>query len=178
MPAYARQTDMLVSMRETLSMIARLELVGICLAWTMAAAEPAGAQPWQPRDPAPPPNLPAVTGLTGSDRAAMQLLIETQIAAMRSGDWPGAFTLASPDLQEHYGTPAALRDDVTAHYVPLPDVAGVEFLDIVKFRELPTYRVTLTDANGAATTAYYLVRRLEDGSLRIAGCVLVRGPGS
>ena len=46
------------------------------------------------------------------------------------------------------------------------------------FRGLPTFRVTLVDDEGAMTTAYYVVRRLVDGSLRIAGCVLVRVPSS
>ena len=108
----------------------------------------------------------------------MRSLIEAQIAAMRSDDWPGAFALASPDLQAQYGTPAALRDDVTAHYAPLPAVTSVRFIDVVTFRGLPTYRVTLADDHGPATTAYYLVRRLDDGTLRIAGCVLVRVPSS
>ncbi len=67
---------------------------------------------------------------------------------------------------------------MTAHYAPLPAVASAEFIDIVTFRGLPTYRVTLTDGGGSTTMAYYLVRRLDDGSLRIAGCVLVRVPSS
>jgi hypothetical protein len=81
-------------------------------------------------------------------------------------------------VAHEYGTPAALRDDVTAHYAPFPAIASVRFLDIVTFRGLPTYRVTLADGEGATTTAYYLVRRLGDGSLRIAGCVLVRVPST
>jgi Domain of unknown function (DUF4864) len=108
----------------------------------------------------------------------MRVLIEAQIAAMRADDWPSAFALESPDLQAQYGTPAALRDDVIAHYAPFPAIASVRFLDIVTFRGLPTYRMTLFDGEGATTTAYYLVRRLDDGSLRIAGCVLVRVPSS
>jgi hypothetical protein len=48
----------------------------------------------------------------------------------------------------------------------------------VTFRGLPTYRVTLADGEGTTTTAYYLVRRLGDGSLRIAGCILVRVPST
>jgi hypothetical protein len=161
-------------------MIARLGIISsrIGLAWTIAGWGIAGAQSWQPRDLQPPPNLPAATGLTPSDEAAMRLLIDAQIAAMRAGDWPGAFGLASPDLQAQYGTPDALKDDVTAHYVPLPAIASAEFIDIVTFRGLPTYRVTLADGDGLTTTAYYLVRRLDDGSLRIAGCVLLRVPSS
>jgi hypothetical protein len=161
-------------------MIARLGIVSgsLCLIWTMAGSGMAGAQPWQPRDPEPPPNLPAATGLTHADEAAMRLLIEAQIAAMRADDWSSAFALESPDLQAQYSTPAALRDDVTAHYAPFPAIANVRFLDIVTFRGLPTYRVTLADGEGLTTTAYYLVRRLDDGSLRIAGCVLVRVPNS
>ena len=160
--------------------VARLGITSgsLCLAWIMAGSGLAGAQPWQPRDPQPPPDLPAATGLTHSDEAAMRLLIEAQIAAMRADDWPSAFALESPDLQAQYGTPAALRDDVIAHYAPFPAIASARFLDIVTFRGLPTYRVTLFDGEGATTTAYYLVRRLADGSLRIAGCVLVRVPSS
>jgi Domain of unknown function (DUF4864) len=155
-------------------MIGRLGIA--YLAWIMAGSGMAGAQPWQPRDAEPPPDLPAATGLTRADE--MRLLIEAQIAAMRADDWPGAFALASLDLQAQYGTPTALRDDVTAHYAPLPAVASAKFIDIVTFRGLPTYRVTLADGDGPTTTAYYLVRRLDDGSLRIAGCVLVRVPSS
>jgi Domain of unknown function (DUF4864) len=159
-------------------MIARLALGGVCVAWIMVGSGLAGAQPWQPRDVEPPPDLPAATGLTRADEAAMRLLIEAQIAAMRADDWPSAFALASPELQAQYGTPAALRDDVTGHYAPLPAVANAEFIDIVMFRGLPTYRVTLRDGDGSTATAYYLVRRLDDGSLRVAGCVLVRVPSS
>jgi hypothetical protein len=161
-------------------MIARLSIVlgCACLAWIIAGSGIAGAQPWQPRDLEPPPDLPAATGLTRADQAAMRLLIEAQIAAMRADDWPAAFALASPDLQAQYGSPAALRDDVTAHYAPLPASASAEFIDIVTFRELPTYRVALANGDGSTTTAYYLVRRLDDGSLRVAGCVLVRVPSS
>ena len=159
-------------------MIARLVAGGVCVAWIMVGSGMAGAQPWQPRDLEPPPDLPAATGLTRADQAAMRLLIEAQIAAMRADDWPGAFALASPDLQGQYGTPAALRDDVTVNYAPLPAVASTDFIDIVMFRGLPTYRVTLSDGDGSTATAYYLVRRLDDGSLRVAGCVLVRVPSS
>jgi hypothetical protein len=53
----------------------------------------------------------------------MRALIEAQIAAMQADDWPGAFALASPDLQAQCGTPDALKDDVTAHYAPLPAIA-------------------------------------------------------
>jgi hypothetical protein len=108
----------------------------------------------------------------------MRLVIQAQIAAMRADDWPGAFALASPDLQAQYGTPAALRDDVIAHYAPLPATASAKFIDVVTFRGLPTYRVILADGYGSTMTAYYLVRRLDDGSLRIAGCVLVRVPST
>lgn len=150
----------------------------VCLASVVAGSGVAGAQPWQPRDPEPPPDLPAATGLTRAGEAAMRSLIEAQVAAMRAGDWRGAFALASPDLQAQYGTATAFRDDVIAHYAPLPAVAGVGFIDIVTFRGLPTYRVTLSDRDGQTTTAYYLVRQLDDGSLRIAGCVMVRMPSS
>jgi hypothetical protein len=161
-------------------MIGRLGIAAgsVCLTSMLTASSMAGAQPWQPRDPEPPPDLLAATGITHADEVAMRLLIEAQIAAMRADDWSGAFALASPDLQAQYGTPAALQDDVTAHYAPLPAVASAQFIDIVMFRGLPTYRVILAGGDGPMATAYYLVRRLDDGSLRIAGCVLVGVPSS
>ncbi len=159
-------------------MMVRLGLLAVCIAWTMLSVNVTAAQPWQLRDQVPPPDLPLATGLTHPDQAAMRLLIEEQIAAMRASDWAGAFALASPDLQEQYGTPAALGNDVTEHYAPLLQAASVEFVDIVTFRKLPTYRLILTDGDASTTMAYYLVRRLDDGSLRIAGCVLVRAPSS
>ena len=162
----------------TWPMIARLMLGVVGVAGITVGSSMVSAQPWQPRDLEPPPDLPAATGLTRADHIAMRLLIEAQISAMRAGDWPGAFALASPDLQAQYGTPAAFRDDVTAHYAPLPAIASAEFIDVVTFHGLPTYRVTLTGGEASTTTAYYLVRRLDDGSLRIAGCVLVQVPSS
>ncbi len=161
-------------------MIARLGTAAryLCLASLVANAGMADAQPWQPRDFEPPPDLPVAAGLTDEDASAMRSLIAAQIAAMRAGDWSRAFALASPDLQAQYGTPAALGKDVIAHYAPLPAVAHLAFIDIVTFRGLPTYRVDLGDTGGGVATAYYLVRRLDDGSLRIAGCVLVRARSS
>jgi hypothetical protein len=56
-------------------MIALLSIVSgrVCLAWMiMAGSGMAGAQPWQPRDLEPPPELPAATGLTRADEAARQ----------------------------------------------------------------------------------------------------------
>ncbi len=66
-------------------MIARLT-GGFCVTWMLVGSGLAGAQPWQPRDLEPPPDLPAATGLTRAHQAAMRLLIEAQIDAMRTDD--------------------------------------------------------------------------------------------
>ncbi len=109
----------------------------------------------------------------------MRALVAAQIAAMRRNDWASAFAMASPDLQAQYGNAAAFSADVIAHYAPLPAVRELRFLDVVTFRGLPTYRVAIAGGDGQSAVAYYLIRRLDDGSLRIAGCVLARAvPGS
>src|SRR5262245_60362050 len=115
----------------------------------------------------PRPNRSAQVRLVGRSQAAIKResrgLCRNRVDGTGLRAQPGAVRLWH--CQAHYGTPAALRDDVTAHCAPFPAVASARFLDIVMFRGLPTYRVTLVDGEGATSTAYYLVRRLADGSL-------------
>jgi hypothetical protein len=104
----------------------------------------------------------------------MRALITAQIEAMRRGDAPAAYALASPDLQLQYGNAENFFADVSRNYAPLPGVAGYEFRELVLFRGYPTYRVILKGADGRQTLAYYMIRRLSDGSLRIAGCIFAQ----
>ncbi len=133
----------------------------------------AGAQPWQQRD-LEPLGEPPPASASPAERSEMRALIAAQIEAMRRLDASAAFALATPELQLQYGGAEDFLSRIGRDYAPLPQVPRYEFLDVVLFRGYTTYRVVLRDAEGRPTLAYYMVRRMADGSLRIAGCVFAR----
>ena len=133
----------------------------------------AGAQPWQQRD-IEPLGEPPPASASPTERSEMRALIAAQIEAMRRLDASAAFALATPELQLQYGDAGDFLSRIARDYAPLPQVARYEFLDVVLFNGYTTYRVVLRDAEGRPTLAYYMVRRVADGSLRIAGCVFAR----
>lgn len=150
----------------------RLSAAAAMLIWLVLGAA-AGAQPWQPRDIEPPSDPPPAEA-PSAERNEMRALITAQIEAMRRLDARAAFALATPELQLQYGSAENFLDQIGRDYAPLPQASRHEFLDIVLFRGYTTYRVILRDAEGRPTLAYYMLRRLADGSLRIAGCVFAR----
>ena len=140
---------------------------------SLALGGAAGAQPWQQRDMEP-LSEPPPAGASLAERNEMRALITAQIEAMRRLDAGAAFALATPELQLQYGSAESFLSQIGRDYAPLPQVPRYEFLDVVLFHGYATYRVMLRDAEGRPTLAYYMVRRLADGSLRIAGCVFAR----
>jgi Domain of unknown function (DUF4864) len=156
--------------------MARILAGALLLLSALALGARTGAQPWQQRDQETPLSLPPA-GISAAEQAAMRALISAQIEAMRRRDASAAFALATAELQLQYGSAGNFLDQIARHYAPLPDkLASYAFLDVVLFRGYPTYRVMLRDEAGRETLAYYLVRRVADGSLRIAGCVFVLSP--
>ena len=145
--------------------------VGVLVWLPLGAA--AGAQPWQQRDLDPLGDPPPASA-SPVERSEMRALIAAQIEAMRRLDARAAFALATPELQLQYGSAEDFLSRIGRDYAPLPQVPRYEFLDVVLFRGYTTYRVMLRDAEGRPTLAYYMLRRLADGSLRIAGCVFAR----
>ena len=145
-------------------------VVMLCL---LVLAAGASAQPWQPRDMEPPSD-PAHAAVPSAEQNEMRALIAAQIEAMRRLDARAAFALATPELQLQYGSAESFLEQIKRDYAPLPQASRYEFLDAVLYRGYTTYRVILRDTQGRPTLAYYMLRRLADGSLRIAGCVFAR----
>lgn len=146
----------------------------VVLSWlVLGAAAGAGAQSWQPRD-LEPPSDPPLSDVSPAERNEMRALIASQIEAMRRLDARAAFALATPELQLQYGNPESFLEQISRDYAPLPQASRYEFLDVVLYRGYTTYRIVLRDADGRPTLAYYMLRRLPDGSLRIAGCVFAQ----
>ena len=80
--------------------------------------------------------------LTVADHTAIQTVIEQQLAAFRQDDAAGAFALASPAIQEKFGTPAGLPDMVQTTYQPVYRPRHVVFKELQILAAVPTYFVS------------------------------------
>ena len=119
----------------------------------------------------------AAEPLEPSDRAAVRLVIEKQLAAFADDEAERAFALASPKIQEMFITARNFMDMVRIAYpvvyrpaslsFQVPYVEGDEVWQVVEMR----------DAQGMDWTAIYTLLRQADGVWRINGCVLKRGLG-
>jgi uncharacterized protein DUF4864 len=153
-----------------------------CAAWlgTIAGillATSAVAQPWQQRDPLAEAALPPIQGVDEVDRVAIMAVIAAQLNALQRGDASAAYAYASPLLQAEYPTPASFMEMVRAAYAPVLQAHQAHFKDLVSYRGYPTELVVLIDADGGATTALYLMRRVL-GAWKVAGCILAAPPGT
>ena len=66
---------------------------------------------------------------------------------------------------------------VRTAYAPVLQAHRAYFQDLVSYRGYPTELVLLIDADGEATTALNLMRRVL-GEWKIAGCILAVPPGT
>ncbi len=112
----------------------------------------------------------------GADRAAIRGVIESQIAAFRRDDGPGAFAHASPMIQGMFGTPENFMAMVRGGYAPVYRPREVGFRDLVRIGDALVQRVALVGPDGAPVMALYGMERQADGSWRIDGCQLVDVP--
>ncbi|MGQ0653453.1 MAG: DUF4864 domain-containing protein [Betaproteobacteria bacterium] len=123
--------------------------------------------------------LPGLAGaaerrVSGTDLAEIRTVINRQIDAFRRDDAPGAFALASPAVQQSFGTPERFLDVVRMAYRAMYRPAKVAFLDLVVIGGDVVQQLQVTDRAGAVWLAYYAMQRQEDGSWRANGCHLVQ----
>src|SRR3954465_5675340 len=79
--------------------------------WLALSAAPALAQP----------------AVTAEDFVEIRAVIQGQLDAFRRDDAQGAFALASPGVQQAFGTPERFRDVVRSAYRPMVRPATVAF---------------------------------------------------
>lgn len=115
-----------------------------------------------------------VEQLQPGDRAGIKAVISAQIEAFRRDDAEKAFSLASPGIQETFGTPEKFMDMVRASYRPVYRPASVTFLELLVNEGAVVQSVQLSDATGTLWLALYPMQRQEDGSWRTHGCQLVK----
>jgi len=117
---------------------------------------------------------PADSAVSAADVAEIREVIQRQIEAFRRDDARGAFALASPEVQEVFGTPERFLETVRASYRAVYRPATYAFDDVVVIGADVVQRVALTDSAGVAWLAYYGMQRQRDGTWRASGCRLVQ----
>lgn len=108
-----------------------------------------------------------------SRRAGILATIGTQLEAFQRDDGPGAFAVASPDIQAMFGTPANFLKMVAEAYAPVYRPQSVTYLDLIEKNGRLVQRVLFTGPDGKQVLALYMMAPQPDGSWRIAGCVLL-----
>jgi Domain of unknown function (DUF4864) len=110
--------------------------------------------------------------LTAADHTAIQTVIEQQLAAFRQDDAAGAFALASPAIQEKFGTPEEFLHMVQTTYQPVYRPRHVVFKELQILAGVPTQSVLLVGPDGVPVMAFYIMQKLPDEVWKIAGCYL------
>jgi len=118
----------------------------------------------------------AADRISSTDLAEIRAVIHRQIDAFKRDDAKGAFALASPGVQQAFGTPERFLDTVRMAYRAVYRPAAVAFLDLMVFSGEVVQQVQITDRVGSVWVAYYAMQRQQDGTWRMHGCHLVQ-PG-
>jgi hypothetical protein len=121
-----------------------------------------------------PAAAPASERVTGADVAEIRGVIHRQIDAFRRDDARGAFALASPGVQQAFGTPERFLETVRSAYRAVYRPASLSFGELVVMGDDVVQQVQVVDRSGAVWVAYYAMQRQEDGSWRASGCHLVQ----
>jgi Domain of unknown function (DUF4864) len=108
---------------------------------------------------------------------AMRRVIDAQLQAFARDDEQQAFALASPGIQERFGTAATFTQMVREQYAVVYRPASRAFLRPVVEDGTVIFPVQLSDRDGRVWVALYTMQRVA-GDWRIAGCQLVPGAAS
>ncbi|MBC8339129.1 MAG: DUF4864 domain-containing protein [Rhodospirillales bacterium] len=104
-------------------------------------------------------------------------VLKRQIEAFRRDDGKAAFSYASPDVQDQYGSAASFLSRFASTYKAVYRPQSVTFLNLAYSRGRLVQRVLLLGPDGNAVIALFPMVKLDDGSWRMDGCVLVPATG-
>ncbi len=127
--------------------------------------------------------LPLITAGPATAGAGRELrndvigVIKSQMEAFQRDDGKEAFALTSPDVQEQFGTPDAYLSKYSTSYKAVYRPRSVTFLNLAFSRGRLVQRVLLQGPDGGAVVALFPMVRMDDGTWRIDGCVLVPATG-
>lgn len=117
---------------------------------------------------------PAAADVAEADRADMQAIVSSQIAAFQSDDSAAAYEFASPSIRTIFPTADMFMDMVRGGYMPVYRPQSFTFGPLVDTPRGPVQRVFITGPDGAAYVAEYLFQQQPDGSWKINGVTLVK----
>jgi hypothetical protein len=112
--------------------------------------------------------------VTAADLAEIRAVIHRQIDALRRDDASGAFALASPGVQDSFGTAERFLDVMRMAYGAVYRPAQLQFLDLMVMGNEVVQQLQVTDRAGGVWVAYFSMQRQRDGSWRTNGCHLVQ----
>src|SRR5262245_63364968 len=107
------------------------------------------------------------TDIGAADRKAIRGVIETQIAAFRRDDGPGAFALASPNIRRMFGTPEDFMTMVRRGYPEVYRPRSVAFGELMRVDDTLLQLVDVVGPDGLPVLAVYEMERQPDGSWQI-----------
>ena len=110
--------------------------------------------------------------VTGADLLEIRAVIYRQIDAFKRDDARGAFALASPGVQQAFGTPQRFLETVRMAYRAVYRPARVSFLEPTLLSGEVVQQLQIVDRGGGLWRAYYSMQRQQDGSWRTNGCYL------
>jgi hypothetical protein len=120
---------------------------------------------------------PAVGGPEHELRTGVVDVIKDQLAAFQRDDGRAAFSIASPEVQDQFGTPEAYLAKIATTYRAVYRPKSVMFLNLAFSRGRLVQRVLLIGPDGNPVVALFPMIRMDDGSWRVDGCVLVPATG-
>ena len=113
-----------------------------------------------------------LTAKAEDDDAVIQRSIEAQLEAFRSGDAQRAFSFASDQIRDIFGTPENFIAMVRSQYAVMIAPTSIVFLKLEHENGATLQPVQLSDDHGQLWLAVYSMQLDAQGSWRINGCVL------
>ena len=112
-----------------------------------------------------------------ADTQGARAAIQAQLKAFAADDAKRAFSFATPQLRQMFGTPENFIEMVRNGYPVVYRPASVAFLKPERDGSALVQAVHMTDADGVLWLALYHLERQPDKSWRISGCQVVEAKG-
>jgi Domain of unknown function (DUF4864) len=111
------------------------------------------------------------------DAKSVRAAIQSQLAAFAADDAARAFSFATPQLREAFGTADNFMQMVRSSYPVVYRPATVAFLKPQIDQGTVVQAVHFTDGSGVLWLALYTLERQRDKRWRISGCQVVQAEG-